>query len=362
VKRSKEVTPVKVALLYSMALVLVALAELPRLYSWAEEAQWKLSSGQIFAELGANLFKLLPRASDTPGSSGQDQKDASTRSDLEVTEVAQSTVSEPPSTQNAGQDAAPDSGGGAHTECPVVQDPLQAQSPEIPAPVTSPPKLEPHKALLVGDSMIAEGFGPALQRRLRKYKSLTVVRKGQYSTGFVHQEDFNWTSVLKELIQQDKPDMLVIHMGTNDPIDILDGSSKRLYFGTDEWKEVYASRVGEFLKLISENKIQSFWVGLPIMGSDKYCDKISTINSIFEQECSKVSGCVYFDAWPVLADSSGNYTTFLKGAGGKQTRIRAKDRVHLTEVGGDILSQHFLKSACRYIELPTDDEVSTAKR
>jgi hypothetical protein len=88
------------------------------------------------------------------------------------------------------------------------------------------------------------------------------------------------------------------------------------------------------------------------MGSNKYCEKINIINSIFEQECAKVSGCVYVDSWSMLADPKGNYTAFIKGPDGKQTRIRAKDNVHLTEVGGTILADDFLNAACTYVDLP----------
>ena len=190
----------------------------------------------------------------------------------------------------------------------------------------------------------------------QKHSTVEVIRKGQYSTGFVHQEDFNWASALKELIQKNEPDLIVIHMGTNDPIDILDDSGKRLYFGNDKWTEIYASRVKEFLKFASEKKIPSFWVGLPIMCSQKYCTKIILINSIVKQECANVSGCVYVDSWPALADSKGNYSTFIKKPGGKQTRIRAKDNVHLTEAGGEILSEYFLRAASGYVDLGADDE------
>jgi hypothetical protein len=387
-----------VVLIYSTALVLAVLAELPKVQSWAADAGWRLTSGQIFTNFATNLFKLVPAVSDQAEDPTRDQGDSSGRDEavkLAETEVA---AAEPPPAETSEQAAAPEQApaleetdaseqtapsepkisyeqaavpeqtaalapdGVAHPVDPTSQNPLTAGSPGNSAPDPSTAKLKPHKVLLVGDSMVAEGFGPALQRRLRKYKSIDVIRKGQYSTGFVHQEDFNWTSVLKELIQKNRPDMIVIHLGTNDPIDILDDSGKRLYFGNDKWREVYSSRVREFLKQVSDKKISSFWVGLPIMSSNKYSEKISTINSIFEEECSKVSGCVFVDSWSALADSDGKYATFVKNAGGKQTRIRAKDCVHLTEAGGDILSQHFLRAACRYVEFPAGDAEASATR
>ncbi len=357
IKKTKEITPLKAVLIYSIALILVVFSELPRVLSWVEETRCKLVAGQMFDSLGANQLKFVSETSDPAVDTAQVRDDPSRQADTEGMEAAQPVVDGCPPAQDADQPVAPpDSSGAGNEDSPVAQSERQPDGQATPAPGTSSPKLKPHKVLLVGDSMIAEGFGPALQRRLSKNTSLQVIRKGQYSTGFVHQEDFNWASALKELIQKNEPDLIVIHMGTNDPIDILDDSGKRLYFGNDKWTEIYASRVKEFLKFASEKKIPSFWVGLPIMCSQKYCTKIILINSIVKQECANVSGCVYVDSWPALADSKGNYSTFIKKPGGKQTRIRAKDNVHLTEAGGEILSEYFLRAASGYVDLGADDE------
>jgi len=353
---TKELTPYKAVLIYSMALVLVVLFELPRVLSWFEETRWKLASGQMYDGFGANLPKLVSRASDPAGGTDQFREDPSGQADPKGIKVAQLAVCEPPLAPGADQMVVLPDSSGNDVESPVPQSAWQTNGDETSAPGTASPKLKPHKVLLVGDSMIAEGFGPALQRELIRHSSVQVIRKGRYSTGFAHQEDFNWASALRELTQKNKPDLIVIHMGTNDPIDMLDESGKRLCFGNDKWNEVYASRVREFLKCASEKKILSFWVGLPIMSSHKYCAKISLINSIVQSECAKVSGCVYVDSWPALADSKGNYSAFINTPGGRQTRIRAKDNVHLTEAGGEILSEYFLLTACRYVDLSADDQ------
>jgi hypothetical protein len=369
VKENRELTPVKAALIYTIALFIVVFYELPRVHSWMEETRWKIASGEMFDGFVSNPLRFVSNAPGAADKAGQVQNDDAgeaapqDRKDLPQdvkeagSETAQGEAPSPaPSQDAAGPPLPPDQSGAGNMENPAAQSTPQPRDSEEPAATTPAPRLKPHKVLLVGDSMIAEGFGPALQRRLRKLASIEVIRKGQYSTGFVHQDDFNWAAVLKEFIQDYTPDLIVIHMGANDPIDILDESGKRLYCGNDRWRAVYASRIREFLLVTSEKKVLSFWVGLPIMSSDKYCSKIRVINSIVEQECTKISGCVYFDSWSALTDSRGNYTAFVKGPGGKQTRIRAKDNVHLTEAGGAILTDYFLRAARDRIDLPTGDE------
>src|SRR5208337_1833301 len=255
-KKTKEITPVKAVLIYSIALVLVVFSELPRVLSWVEETRCKLVSGQMFDSFGANQLVLVSKTSEPAVDTDQARNDPSSQADAKGMEADQPVVNGSPDAQGADQQVAPpDSSGAGNVESPAAQSERQPDGQATSAPGTPSPKLKPHKVLLVGDSMIAEGFGPALQRRLSKHTSLQVIRKGQYSTGFVHQEDFNWTSALKELVQKNEPDLIVIHMGTNDPIDIVDDSGKRLYFGNDKWTEVYASRVREFLKFASEKKI-----------------------------------------------------------------------------------------------------------
>lgn len=356
-KKTNEITPLKAVLIYSIALLLVVFSELPRVLSWVQETRWKLVSGQMLDSFAGNPLKSACKVSDAAGGADQAQIAPSAQPYQEGVQAAQPAVSALPAAQRAdGPVSQPDSSSGGDVESPPPQSAHQAGEQQDCAPEASSPKLKPNKVLLVGDSMIAKGFGPALQRWLTENTSIEVIRKGQYSTGFVHQEDFNWASALMELIRENKPDLIVVQMGANDPIDILEDSGKRLYCGDKPWREAYASRVRQFLKVASSKKIASFWVGLPIMGPQKYCEKISVINSIARQECSKASGCVYVDTWPVLADSKGKYTTFIKGPGKKQTRIRAKDNVHLTAAGGRILSEYFLRAAGEYVVFPSGDE------
>jgi hypothetical protein len=317
-----------------------------------KETQWKLASAEVFESFGPNRPGLSKAAGDS-------EKADSREAEPENMGVDKAIAARPDSEGDSSPAEPPETKDTAGTEIAPAQSGPQAENSEATAPDPQKPKFKPHRVLLVGDSMIAEGFGPALQRRLRKETSLEIVRKGQYSTGLVHQEDFNWASVLKEFIREHNPDMIVIQMGANDSIDILESSGKRLYCGNEPWREVYGSRVREFLKVASEEKILSFWVGLPIMGSEKYCSKVRVINSVVEQECAKISECVYLDSWTVLADSEGKYTAYIKGPGGKQTRIRAKDNVHLTEAGGAILTDYFLRAASGHIDLSSGGEADS---
>ncbi len=227
---------------------------------------------------------------------------------------------------------------------------------EAPVKSTGPKKLRPKKVLIVGDSMILEGFGVALERELKKREGLTVVREGKYSSGLSRPDYFDWNSHLRELIDKHQPDLLVASLGANDPQDILDENRKRHFSATEGWNEIYGSRALELLKIPEDKDIITVWVGLPIMGKQKYGTGIKNINTVVEQECLKVGGCVFVDTWQVLTNDKGKYTTFITKDDGRHVRIRAKDRIHVTEAGGEIMVGHFLAATSDIIDFSPADE------
>ncbi len=338
----KELTPLRAILLYTVAMALVMVCEFQRVSSWARDA-WS----NITAMESPPVFALHISATEgaQPGVTGK--------------------IPPPPSVSWPLLDpvALVTNGYGFG---PAKNDPWFPAAPSLLSLKTNKPAssnagpIVAHKVLIVGDSEIAEGFGPALQRELDKYPSVKVLRKGIYSTGFIHQENLNWARTLRALINQFHPDLIIVHLGANDPIDIVPKTGRRMYFGNDQWKEVYGSRLADFLKAVSEKKIMTFWVGLPIMGSPAYCEKIKVLNSMFRQECDKVPGCFYMDTWSALTNSKGKYASYLRGPGGELVRIRAKDHVHLTGGGGKILTTFFLKTASRHVIFQTVGKVSSS--
>jgi len=73
-------------------------------------------------------------------------------------------------------------------------------------PVKEHEKLTPPlKFLIIGDSMVLVGFGPAIENMLISYNGISVVREGQYSTGLNRIDYFDWYSYTDQLIAQHNP-------------------------------------------------------------------------------------------------------------------------------------------------------------
>ena len=205
-------------------------------------------------------------------------------------------------------------------------------------PATSFQKIAaPVKFLLVGDSLMREGFGPALETSLRAYKDVNLVREGVYSTGLNKTDYFDWVAKTEELIGLNKPDVLVVMFGANDGQGILDDDGKAHELGTDGWRDVYTQRVDRYLTRIAPRVKKLYWVGHPIPGSDKFMRKFSVMNPIYQSEIAKFPNAVYVDTWDRFA-VNGVYKRSLPDENGHPQVARQGDGVHVTNFGGKIMA------------------------
>ncbi len=94
---------------------------------------------------------------------------------------------------------------------------------------------QPLKFLLIGDSLMREGFGPGLETALTGFKDVSVVREGLYSTGLNKTDFFDWTARAEEMIGQNKPDVVIVTFGANDGQGILDDQGKAHDLGTEKF-------------------------------------------------------------------------------------------------------------------------------
>ena len=191
----------------------------------------------------------------------------------------------------------------------AVQTPgAQPETGVPPPPVHAETERKP-LVLLVGDSMMMEGFGPVLQRTLRKRPDLEVVREGKYSTGLSRQDYFDWPAQLEQLVAKYNPDMVVICMGANDPQDIIDENRKRHHADSESWKTIYRSRAERLLAVATAKGAKAVWVGLPVMGKEPYSTRVRRLSELQKEACETYHAA-FVDTVKVLADAQGNYTTF----------------------------------------------------
>ncbi len=209
----------------------------------------------------------------------------------------------------------------------------------------------PYNILIVGDSFIAESFGPVLERELLSFKDVQVFRKGVYSTGFSRPDYFNWEEEINKLILEKRPNVAFVMFGANDGQDQTSLDKKVIHYGDKEWNPEYGRRVARFLKILEDNNIFAFWVGNPIARDKYYADKMANLNSVYQSVCQQYLNCLYLDTWGVLATLEGKYSAYLPDENGQKHLARASDGIHTTAFGSQILLKEIMSRIEEKIKL-----------
>lgn len=202
----------------------------------------------------------------------------------------------------------------------------------------------PYNILIVGDSFIAEKFGPSLEKELLAFKDVSVLREGIYSTGLSRPDYFNWNQKIKDLLASYKANVVVVMFGANDAQDIKTVGGKAIHYGdSEQWKIAYGNRVKNFLEIFQQNGITVFWVGNPIAKTVKYSNRMSTLNSVYEQEVKDYPSARFISTWEMLMGPDGKYSDYLKDEDGKMRLARASDGIHASSFGASIMVKEVLK-------------------
>ena len=207
----------------------------------------------------------------------------------------------------------------------------------------------PYNVLIVGDSFIAESFGPILEKELLSFKDTYVFRKGIYSTGFSRPDYFNWDEEIKKLILEKRPNIAFVMFGANDGQDQTNLDKKVIHYGEKEWNLEYGRRVERFLKILEDNQVFVFWIGNPIARDKYYADKMANLNSVYQGVCQDKLNCLYFDVWDTLATSNGEYSAYLPDEDGQKRLARASDGIHTTAFGSQIMLKEIIAMVVKKI-------------
>ena len=205
------------------------------------------------------------------------------------------------------------------------------------------------RILVIGDSMVAVGggLGEMLEKELKKeFPNAKILREGKVSSGLSRRDYFNWEIRLKQLISQFQPNIAILVFGLNDCQALTDTNGKVVVsygkFGQKEWEEEYGKRVSQMIKILNENGIFVFWIGLPIVKDTSLANKLAFLNQIYEKEIKKFDNAVFIPTWCILCEN-GKYTDYLYDENGLRKLVRTSDGVHFQYFGGKIVSQAIVR-------------------
>jgi hypothetical protein len=210
---------------------------------------------------------------------------------------------------------------------------------------------DPLRLFIGGDSMVGQ-FGPMLANQAENtgYIDVTEVVY-EFDSGLTRTDFLDWPARLREVGAEQDPDALVLFFGGNDAQAIqIDGSWHE--YGTAEWMAEYRLRVGELMaELVADNR-DVYWVGMPIVRSDSFREKVATMNQIYESEAAAHPGVTYINSWDVFTGPDGGFSEYLINDEGDLVDMRLNDGIHLTTAGGIRLARVALAEIEKNWNLP----------
>lgn len=223
------------------------------------------------------------------------------------------------------------------------------------------------RVLVLGDSMIAGGFGLYLARALGDEHGYDVTRRGKSSSGLSRPDFFDWVAEAKRLVGDTPYDATVVMFGGNDVQGQYMSKGEWIRWEDEGWSEEYARRVNALSEIVAPQGQQLFWIGMPVMRPSKFHARVQRVNTIYRAEMAIRPNALFVDIWSVLADEDGEYSDHIyltppddqnevpedvgaadpeagakakAKAKRKKVLVRAGDGIHLTVAGAHHLTAH----------------------
>ena len=202
----------------------------------------------------------------------------------------------------------------------------------------------PRIVALAGDSVMAVGLAAQLQRDLAPYRESIVTLKAYRSaTGLARPEVFDWHSEYPLMLEQKKPDVVIVAIGANDGQGFVDDGKVKA-FGSPEWEAVYAQRVEDYLAMLARDGAVVLWLQLPPMKSAKFNARMEAINAIARAAVARQPRAIWWNPMARIADADGQFREFgLRADGQKTVRLREADGIHLSDEGAALITPDLVR-------------------
>lgn len=225
---------------------------------------------------------------------------------------------------------------------PVNTATKSAVSPIKPAkkPTPAKPKLTvPYrKFLFIGDSVMFD-LGTQLQYTLKeKYNIANTKLDYKVSSGLNRIDYYDWYARTSEIIQDYRPDVVIVLFGGNDTQDITDSQGKYRAILTPEWQKAYQERVDKYAKLLGSSSVRKvYWVGQSISNKSSYIKAFLMMNDIYKNAGKFSEKIEFISTWDTFSED-GKFVPVVADKSGKRGYVKINDGVHFTSHGSQIIS------------------------
>lgn len=234
--------------------------------------------------------------------------------------------------------------------------PLENTNRIIPGqPITLQPQ---SKVLFVGDSMM-QGVAPYIMKSLTTNYNIKSINLSKQSTGLAYPGFFNWPKTIADTLEKN-PDihLMVVFLGPNDPWDMPPKKGAKFYkFKSEEWEQLYRSRIEDILAHARQRNVNVIWVGPPNMRKQALSDGINYLNNLYQSEVN-LAEQLYIPVNDIFKYQDLTYSDYLE-IGDRKVKLRSDDGTHFTPTGQKMIAERILSFVI--VDKPTEEETKIAE-
>jgi uncharacterized protein len=214
---------------------------------------------------------------------------------------------------------------------PTITGPAPTPEAEVPSAFRDPTPANKLRVVVVGDSLavglartIGAGMDPDVVR---------VVNQARLASGLARSDAFDWPAEAARIMDQFRPDLVVVLIGSNDAQSIVYPGGRAIRTATVEWVRAYREQVDELITTVTSKGSRVAWVGLPTMEEPVRRQWARRLNGHYRVQIQMNPGAIFVDTFERFSRPDGTYTDFVRNDQGRVVQVRESDGVHFTYTG-----------------------------
>lgn len=222
-----------------------------------------------------------------------------------------------------------------------------------PPPVEVVEKDENARLILVVGDFVAGAVARGLERAFADEARVVVSNRANGNSGLVRDDYYDWVGLLPGIVNEEKPDVVVVAIGSNDRQQIKDADGRYAPLSSD-WERVYGERIAAISDTLKVYGQPFFWVGTAPMRSSSASRDMAYFNSLYEPRVEAAGG-YYIDIWDGFANEDGRFVSSGPDVDGQLRALRTKDGINFTAAGRLKLAFYVEREMKRQIGFGTDE-------
>ncbi|MEX0955061.1 MAG: DUF459 domain-containing protein [Rhizobiaceae bacterium] len=192
-------------------------------------------------------------------------------------------------------------------------------------------KLENARVILVVGDFLADGLAEGLVSAYAESPGVRIVSSVSGSSGLVRDDYYDWPNEIGAIVEEQKPSMVVVMLGSNDRQQLLVGGMREKV-RSESWTAEYTRRVESVAKNIRDRGLPLFWVGVPSFKTTSMTADMLAFNDIYRTVSENLGG-EFVDIWDGFVDETGVFSSVGPDINGQRVRLRGSDGINMTRAG-----------------------------